>query len=122
MITNKVKEHIGFHYFLTEIQQCTLILLKFNIFLKKYWAKSKANPSQHHNIFAIQDADSIMCGFCCIAFIDYMIAGKTLLVIPIYFLLMTIKRMISTLKINMAEVSLYVRLKKVDETKNCLLK
>ena len=51
-----------------------------------------------------------------------MIAGKTLLVIPIYFLLMTIKRMISTLKINMAEVSLYVRLKKMDETKNCLLK
>ena len=32
-----------------------------------------------HSIFRIQDDDSIMCGFCCIAFIEYMIAGKTLL-------------------------------------------
>ena len=47
----KVKEHIGFHYFLTEIHQYTLILLEFNIFLKKYRAKSKINQllttSQH---------------------------------------------------------------------------
>ena len=32
-----------------------------------------------HNIFRIQDNGSIMCGFCCIAFIEYMLAGKTLL-------------------------------------------
>ena len=32
-----------------------------------------------HNIFRIQDDDSIMCGFYCIAFIEYMLAGKTLL-------------------------------------------
>ena len=32
-----------------------------------------------HNIFRIQDDDSIMCGFYCIAFIEYMIAEKTLL-------------------------------------------
>ena len=32
-----------------------------------------------HNIFRIQDNESIMCGFYCIAFIEYMIAGKTLL-------------------------------------------
>ena len=32
-----------------------------------------------HNIFRIQDDDSLMCGFYCIAFIEYMIAGKTLL-------------------------------------------
>ena len=32
-----------------------------------------------HNIFKIQDNDSIMCGFYCITFIDYMLAGKTLL-------------------------------------------
>ena len=31
------------------------------------------------NIFRIQDDDSIMCGFYCITFIEYMIAGKTLL-------------------------------------------
>ena len=32
----KVKEHIGFHYLLTEIQLYTLILLELNILLKKY--------------------------------------------------------------------------------------
>ena len=31
------------------------------------------------NIFGIESDDSIMCGFYCIAFIEYMIAGKTLL-------------------------------------------
>ena len=32
-----------------------------------------------HNIFRIQDNESLMCGICCIAFIEYMLAGKTLL-------------------------------------------
>ena len=32
-----------------------------------------------HNIFRIQNNDSIMCGFYCIAFIESMIVGKTLL-------------------------------------------
>ena len=32
-----------------------------------------------HNILRIQSDDSIMCRFYIIAFIDYMIAGKTLL-------------------------------------------
>ena len=32
-----------------------------------------------HNIFKIQDNDSIMCGFYYIAFIEYMLSGKTLL-------------------------------------------
>ena len=32
-----------------------------------------------HSIFRIQSDDSIMCGFYCIAFIEYMLAGKTLL-------------------------------------------
>ena len=31
-----------------------------------------------HNIFRIQYDDSIMCGFYFIAFIEYMIAGKSL--------------------------------------------
>ena len=30
-----------------------------------------------HNIFRIQDNESIMCGFYCIAFIEYMLPGKT---------------------------------------------
>ena len=32
-----------------------------------------------HNIFRIQENESLMCGFYCIAFIEYMLAGKTLL-------------------------------------------
>ena len=31
------------------------------------------------NIFRIQAYDSIMCGYCCIEFINYMLEGKTLL-------------------------------------------
>ena len=31
------------------------------------------------NIFRIQDNESIMCGFYCIVFIEYMLAGKMLL-------------------------------------------
>ena len=32
-----------------------------------------------NNIFRIQDNESIMCGLCCIAFIEYMLTGKNLL-------------------------------------------
>ena len=30
------------------------------------------------NIFRIQGCDSIMCGYLCIGFIDFMLSGKTL--------------------------------------------
>ena len=33
-----------------------------------------------HNIFRIQNNESIMCGIFCIAFIEYMLAGKILLI------------------------------------------
>ena len=32
-----------------------------------------------HNIFRMQNNESIVCGFYCVAFIEYMLAGKTLL-------------------------------------------
>ena len=38
--------------------------------------KDKSNT---HNIFSIQDNESIMCGFYCIAFIEYVPSGKSLL-------------------------------------------
>ena len=38
-----VKEHIGFHYLLTNIQLYTFVLLELNIFLKKYETKSEIN-------------------------------------------------------------------------------
>ena len=37
------------------------------------------DKSMTHNIFGIQSDDSIMCWFSCIAFIEYMIAGKAFL-------------------------------------------
>ena len=32
-----------------------------------------------HKIFRVQDNESIMCGFCCIVFIEYMLSGENLL-------------------------------------------
>ena len=48
-----------------------------------------------HNIFRIQGNEFIMCGFYCIVFIEYMLAGKILLDYTLlnYFLQMTIKGM-----------------------------
>ena len=36
------------------------------------------NKNIKTNIFRIQEYDSIMCGYFCIGFIDFMLAGKTL--------------------------------------------
>ena len=41
--------------------------------------KKIRDKSVTHNISRIQDNESIMCGFYCIAFAEYMRAGKTLL-------------------------------------------
>ena len=38
-----------------------------------------------HNICRMQDNESIMCGFYCIAFIEYMLIGKTFLDYAIFF-------------------------------------
>ena len=46
------------------------------------------------NIFRIQAYNSIMCGYFCIRFIDFMFANKTLTILLAYFLLMTLKKMI----------------------------
>ena len=50
------------------------------------------NNDIESNIFRIQAYDSIMCGYFCIGFINYMLKGKTLL------LLMTLKRTAKLLK------------------------
>ena len=41
--------------------------------------RAEKDKSVTHNIFRIQDNDSIMCWLYCIAFIEYMLSGKTLL-------------------------------------------
>ena len=57
--------------------------VRFNVFEIEYIPQEVLNKikdkSITHNIFRIQDNESIMCGFYCIAFIEYMLAGKTLL-------------------------------------------
>ena len=57
--------------------------LYFNSFgieyiLQEVWSKIK-DKSITHNIFRIPDDDSIICGFCCFVFMEYMLKGKTLL-------------------------------------------
>ena len=61
-----LKEHIGFHL-LTKIQLYTLILVELK------------DESITQNIFRKQDNEYIICGFYCIAFIEYMLVEKTLL-------------------------------------------
>ena len=61
---------------------------QINKFINNDTAKSTAKPSSFErsaiariksNIFRIQAYDSIMCGYFCIEFINYMLKGKTLL-------------------------------------------
>ena len=70
-----VKEHIGFHYFLVEMQMCTsgisYIPLEVLNKIGDKWIT--------YNIFRIQNNESVMCGFYCTTLIEYMLAGKTLL-------------------------------------------
>ena len=79
-----------------------------------------------HNIFRIQSDDSVMFGFYCIAFMEYLISGKTLLIhtksISLNNYQKNDKIIISNLKTNMTKgnVSLEIRQKK-NKTKNCLL-
>ena len=119
---NKVKEHTGLHYLLTDIWPCSLIFLE--LFPHKVLSKIK-NKSITHNIFKVQDDESIMCGFYCIAFVEYMLAGKTLLDYTSLFYQNYYKKndkistlSMSILKTNMTEeASLDFRLEKIDETR-----
>ena len=77
-MTNKVKEYIGFHSLSTKIQLWYLIHLELNIFPKEILSQIK-DKTIAHNIFRIQSYGTVMCGSYCMALIEYMIAGKTLL-------------------------------------------
>ena len=53
-----------------------------NIFLKKFFKEFPkefpGNKNIKTNIFRVQEDNSIMCGFFCMRFIDFMLAGKQL--------------------------------------------
>ena len=74
---NKEEKHIGIHYLLTEIRLCTLTLQEVSNYVK--------DKSITHNVFKFY-----MFGFCYIVFTEYM--EKLCSSIPIYFHLLTIKR------------------------------
>ena len=46
------------------------------------------------NIFRIQAYDSIMCGYYCIGFIDFMLKDKSLIDYPINFILVIMTKII----------------------------
>ena len=78
------------------------------------------DKSINHNIFRIQSNNFIMCGFYCIAFMEYMIAGKTFLEYTTLFSPTDYqKNCISTSKTNMVKPN--ASLKKIDETRIYLL-
>ena len=71
-MTNKINEHIGYHYslFKTVVQ-----IYSFGIEYIPQKVSSKIKyKSATSNIFRIQSDDSIICWFYCITFIEYMIA------------------------------------------------
>ena len=55
--------------------QYILIALELNIFQKKFIG----NKNIITNIYRIQAYDSMMCGYFCIGFIDFVLKGKILL-------------------------------------------
>ena len=55
------------------------IAKEINKFINMDTRKSSATAHIKSNIFRIQAYDSIMCGYFCIEFINYMLKGKTLL-------------------------------------------
>ena len=71
----KVKEHIGLHYLLTETQELEILL---GI---EYVPKEVLNQLKINQLLAIyleyKMNKSVMCGFSCISFIEYMFPGKT---------------------------------------------
>ena len=54
-------------------------------FINRPLSSNSHNNNIITNIFRIQAYDSIMCGYFCIGFIDFMLAGKTLMNIQIFF-------------------------------------
>ena len=66
--------HIGLLYFVAEVKLFISIVLVLNIFLKKL----KRLLGIKANIFRVKANDSIIGEYCCIGFIGFMLAGKTL--------------------------------------------
>ena len=76
-----------------------------------------------HNVFRIQDNESITCGFYCVAFIEYMLAEKTLSDYTNLFSPNDYKKNSKIIHKYFKDkyASLEFRLRKIDQTRNYLL-
>ena len=74
----KIKAHIGFLLFIDRNTAVYFDSFRKENISQEVLSKIK-DKSMTHKIFRIQDDDSVMYGLYCTAFIEYMIAGKTLL-------------------------------------------
>ena len=75
----KILVHIGFLYTLSSSER-TVYFDSFGVeHVPKEINKFTGNKKIKASIFRIQAYDSIMCGYFCIEFINYMLKGKTLL-------------------------------------------
>ena len=72
----QMQVYIRLLYFVTEMKLFILIVLVLNMFLKKL--KNLLEIKTKANIFPVQANNSVMCGYFCIGFIDFMLAGKKL--------------------------------------------
>ena len=82
----KIRVHIGFLYLLKKKYTVYFdsfgvehIPKEINKFINNDTTKSSAIARIKSNIFRTQAYDSIMCGYFCIEFINYMLKCKTLL-------------------------------------------
>ena len=76
-----IKKSKGTHWVSLFIDRNTTVYFdSFGIeYIRQEVLNKIRDKSITNNIFTIQDDDSVMCGFYCIALCEYMLAGKTLL-------------------------------------------
>ena len=73
-------EDAGTHWIALYVNKKVVYFDSFGIeHVPKEINKFTGNNNTENNIFRIQAYDSIMCGYFCIEFINYMLKGKTLL-------------------------------------------
>ena len=63
-----------------------------SVFLKELKSLLKKKKNIKVNILRVQASNSIMCGYFCIGFIDFMLSNKNLTDLQVCFLLMSFKK------------------------------
>ena len=69
---NKVKKHTGFHYLLERNTAVYFDSLGIECIQQEVLKKIN-DKTINNNLFRIQEKESVMWEFCCMAFIEYMI-------------------------------------------------